>query len=552
MRRQRRTPIPASIVTEPHSPIREVGFLDSPSQRDGNGSVVSEEPRDTAQELPARSEHRYLGVLRWVLTFAVITSIFAMISANITLTSDPNESQLAIGVGILATVALLTNMLIAGAERRARGENERIRSLWKSRHAELQDIASRDDLTQLQNRRFFYDRLQQQLDQAIAARRPLSVIMIDVDDLKAVNDEFGHQIGDAVLRSFARILNTLVDGSAITARLGGDEFAAILPGADRRQADQLAWRLWSALSETPIVETEHASIFLGVSVGTSGYPWGGNDIEEIIHWADTKLYANKLERKGFKQPKDYQKDSRLVGAVVDVLSTALDVRDRMTHRHARRAARMAAFLAREMQLSEHDILEVEYAAALHDIGKIGVADEILRKAEPLNSEEWREMRRHSELGYQILNGIDFLKDAAEIVYSHHEWFDGTGYPRGLAGEEIPLGARIFAVVDAFDAMTSRRPYRNAMPREVALMEIARNAGAQFDPMVVEAFLVMARRNPDGFRGEEGEYGAHIVTETHPHKHPQRNGATPQPALQGQHEHSAEPSEVPAGRDLVRR
>jgi putative nucleotidyltransferase with HDIG domain len=211
--------------------------------------------------------------------------------------------------------------------------------------------------------------------------------------------------------------------------------------------------------------------------------------------------------------------------VVDVLSTALDIRDRMTHRHAQRVARMAAFVAREMKLSDRDVLEVEYAAALHDIGKIGVADGILRKAAPLNNEEWREMRRHSELGYQILNGIDFLKDAAEIVYSHHEWYDGTGYPRGLVSDEIPLGARIFAVVDAFDAMTSRRPYRDAMAKDGALMEIARNAGTQFDPQVVELFLVMVRSNPDGFRGEEEEYGAHVIADVEDSSH-RVDGVTP--------------------------
>lgn len=483
---------------------------------------------ESVEELPTRGEHKYLAFLRWALSFAVIISIGAMLAINVAIAEEPFSPQLFAGIGLITFVGLCTNLLIARAERRARGESERIRSLWQNRHRELQDIASKDDLTQLQNRRFFYEHLQNQLKQAMDRKMPLSVMMIDVDDLKAVNDEFGHQVGDAVLRSFARVMNALVQDSAITARLGGDEFAIIMPGADRRQADELAWRLWSILSETPVVETEHASIYLGVSVGTSGYPWGGNDLEEIIHWADTKLYANKLERKGFKQPRDQHKDSRLISAVVDVLSTALDVRDRMTHRHARRVARMAAFVAREMKLNEHDVLEVEYAAALHDIGKIGVADEILRKASPLNSEEWREMRKHSELGYQILNGIDFLKDAAEIVYSHHEWFDGTGYPRGLIGEEIPLGARIFAVVDAFDAMTSRRPYRDAMPRDAALMEIARHAGTQFDPQVVECFLVMARRNPDGFRGEEQEYGAHIVTEDHGHEHPHRNGSTPAP------------------------
>ena len=149
-----------------------------------------------------------------------------------------------------------------------------------------------------------------------------------------------------------------------------------------------------------------------------------------------------------------------------MLSTALDVRDKMTHRHARRVARTAAAVARAMHLSIEEVSEIEYAAALHDIGKIGVADSILRKAASLDSDEWKEMRRHSELGYQILKGIDFFQNAAEIVYAHHEHFDGTGYPRGLVRDEIPLGARVFAVVDAYDAMTSRRPYRDAMVREM--------------------------------------------------------------------------------------
>jgi len=139
-----------------------------------------------------------------------------------------------------------------------------------------------------------------------------------------------------------------------------------------------------------------------------------------------------------------------------------------------------------------------------------VADNILRKAEPLEPEEWKEMRRHSELGYEILKGIDFLSNAAEIVFAHHERYDGTGYPRGLVAEEIPLGSRVFAAVDAFDAMTSRRPYREAMGREAAALEVARNSGTQFDPQVVEAFLVVLRRSPDGFSGETESFGSRIA------------------------------------------
>ncbi|MCH7953875.1 MAG: diguanylate cyclase [Chloroflexi bacterium] len=375
----------------------------------------------------------------------------------------------------------------------------------------MREVAGRDELTELQNRRFFYERLHEELQTAERSKKPLSILMLDVDDLKLINDEFGHQVGDQVLRSLGRVLNSEVGEKNVTARIGGDEFAVILPGADRKEADKIAWRIWDQLAKTPVKETASASIFLGVSVGIGGYPWGGETLEEIIHWADAKLYANKLERKGFKHTNRNGKDeARLVAAVVDVLSSALDIRDKMTHRHARRVARMSAFVAREMKLADDQVLQIEYAAALHDIGKIGVADGILFKPEPLEVDEWQEMRRHSELGYKILNRVDFLKDAAEIVYSHHERFDGSGYPRGLAGKEIALGARVFSVVDAYDAMTSRRPYREAMSQEDALEEIMRHSGTQFDPVTVQAFMRMVRRNPDGFRDEHEEFGTRVV------------------------------------------
>jgi diguanylate cyclase (GGDEF)-like protein len=397
----------------------------------------------------------------------------------------------------LTCIVLAGELLLRWTQRMVQTERERANTVFLDREAKLQDIASRDDLTQLQNRRFFYQRLQDELEKAERSRKQLSVAMIDVDDLKAINDEFGHQVGDVVLHQFARTLNRTVGPDDVTARLGGDEFAVIMPDADRREADQLAWRLWDELSAAPVWENGHASIYLGVSIGIGGYPWGGTDLEDVIHWADAKLYANKLERKGFNRASSATGDNRLYSAVVQVLSTALDIRDNMTHRHARRVARMAAAVAKEMRLDQQQVLEIEYAAALHDIGKIGVTDSILRKAASLNEAEWKEIRRHSELGYEILKGIDFLRGAAEIVWAHHERYDGKGYPRGLAGEEIPLGARVFGVVDAYDAMTSRRPYRQAMSREQAAIEIARNSGTQFDPHVVEAFLVMIRRSPEG-------------------------------------------------------
>ena len=407
----------------------------------------------------------------------------------------------------LTYLALAGEVILRTTQRMVQKERKRANAISRDREAKLQDIASRDDLTQLQNRRFFYERLQEEMEKAERSRKQLSIAMIDVDDLKAINDDFGHQVGDVVLHQLARTLNRTVEPGHVTARLGGDEFAVIMPNADRREADQLARRLWDELSAAPVWENEHASIYVGVSIGIGGYPWGGTDLEDVIHWADAKLYANKLERKGFNHAPSAAGENRLSSAVVQVLSTALDIRDRMTHRHARRVARMAVAVAKEMGLDQQPVLEIEYAAALHDIGKIGVADSILRKAASLDEAEWREIRRHSELGYEILKGIDFLSGAAEIVWAHHERYDGKGYPRGLAGEEIPLGARVFGVVDAYDAMTSRRPYRQSMSREHAAIEIARNSGTQFDPQVVEAFLMMIRRSPEGVFENETGYGS---------------------------------------------
>jgi diguanylate cyclase (GGDEF)-like protein len=477
-------------------------WLTGAEDRDRPGASVDQVPTVHSQH-----ESNSVGRAFLILRLASAISILCAFGFLVALDTAKSAWQGWAGVGVsLAYVGVAAEVLLRWTQRRVQKERERSTGVFLERQAKLQEIASRDDLTQLQNRRVFYERLQTELETAERTRRQLTVMMIDVDDLKAINDEFGHQVGDVILRQFGRALNRTAGPQAVTARLGGDEFAVIIPDADRREADQMAWKIWDHLNAAPLWENGHASIYLGVSIGVGGYPWGGTDLEEVIHWADAKLYANKLERKGFDRGKRGSRDNRLSSAVVEVLSTALDIRDKMTHRHARRVARMAAGVAKEMGLGDQQVLEIEYAAALHDIGKIGVADSILRKAAPLDEVEWKDMRRHSELGYEILKGIDFLRDAAAIVWAHHERFDGNGYPRGLAAEEIPLGARVFGVVDAYDAMTSRRPYRQAMSRDQACVEVAHHSGTQFDPAVVEAFLAMVRRSPPGMYEENDDYG----------------------------------------------
>jgi putative nucleotidyltransferase with HDIG domain len=178
-----------------------------------------------------------------------------------------------------------------------------------------------------------------------------------------------------------------------------------------------------------------------------------------------------------------------------VMFSALDLKDGVTGGHSSRVADLAVYLGRRLGMSADELEHLRWAALLHDVGKIGVADDILRKPGPLSVAEWEQMRRHPAYGYSIVGQHSLLSQVAEIVYSHHEHYDGTGYPRGLAGEEIPLGARIFAAADAYDAMTSDRPYRPALSHSQAIDEIERNAGSQFDPRVVAAVLEWAGEAP---------------------------------------------------------
>jgi len=367
----------------------------------------------------------------------------------------------------------------------------------EQRVATAQAIASRDPLTGLLNRRRFYERLEGEIESARRVRGCLSLLVLDMDGLKQINDEHGHAAGDAALQRLAQVLNSSIRPNDNVCRLGGDEFAVILPGADHGMATMVAARIHQGLREGPLGLSARTAVVLRASTGSATFPGSGDDAEALVNWADANLYANKLPGKSAGGSESLRDRQKVVTPVVAALSATMHIRDKGLHHHSRRAAEIAVAIAQSMGLGEEAVWSLQQGALLHDVGKIGLADSILKKTSSLSAAESKAMRRHPELGYRVVRGVAALDDVAEIVYAHHERYDGTGYPRGLVGEEIPIGARIFAVADAHDAMTYGRPYRAPLSQEDALGEIALQAGRQFDPRVVAAFIQMVRDDNDG-------------------------------------------------------
>ncbi|MFQ6019297.1 MAG: HD-GYP domain-containing protein [Dehalococcoidia bacterium] len=452
------------------------------------GAGITISSRQDLQELERLSSY-LKGLFSRVLALGIVGLLLGLTLTNMSVQrAVPDLAAYPVQLGfLLAFLALGWSLL-----RQAQANTVRLwRKTWQSFElllAEAEALASHDSLTQLHNRRSFYRELQEKMDKARSSKTSMAILILDMDDLKMINDEYGHQAGDTALAHIASVLNEVARPQDTTARLGGDEFAIIMPQTDHRRAEEIATQVWRRLDEKPLILPNGASISVGVAIGVAGFPWSGDNMESIIHRADAGLYANKLARKSSSNELLTRERRHIAAAVVEVLSSALDIRDKVTHSHSRRVARMAAAVARHMGLDDDNGRTSKHAAALHEIGKIGVPDSVLLKPSSLKEEEWRDMRRHSELGYYILKGIDIFEDTADIVYSHHERYDGQGYPRGLEGKRIPLGARVFAVVDSYDAMTSSRPYRKPRSQRKALQELRRHAGSQFDPDVLEAFF----------------------------------------------------------------
>jgi len=345
----------------------------------------------------------------------------------------------------------------------------------KKAEAQVQYLTYHDRLTGLYNRLYF-DRLIEVLERE--QQMPLAVIIGDMNGLKLTNDAFGHRSGDDLLVRMAHILKNAVSGQdALIARLSGDEFSILLPESGRDKAEAVCKRIRD-LSQ----ESEEAPIRPSIALGYGCWDSEAVGLEEIIREAEDNMYHNKLNE-----------SKSIRSSIIQTLQASLEEKTTETREHAERLRKLSVNLGFRMSLSGSQLDELALAAAMHDIGKIGIPDALLVKPEGLTSEEWQIMRKHPEIGYHIILSSPSMAKVAEFILAHHERWDGTGYPRKLKGEDIPLISRIIAVVDAYDVMLFGRPYRSARLQHDVLDEIEQCSGTQFDPIIAKTFVDMIRQ-----------------------------------------------------------
>ncbi len=358
-------------------------------------------------------------------------------------------------------------------------------------------LAVTDPLTGLWNRRHLED---ERAAEAVRARRsghPLSVLVMDMDDLKLLNDTYGHIVADQAIVMVARILLAVCREVDIVGRYGGDEFAIILPATDAQGAASLADRILTALENQAFKAPDGAQVRLGVSVGGATYPFHTDDPDKLFSLADEAMYRAKMAGGGQSAlaTSGYEERPERVNSEVEELVgllASIDVRDQHTIRHSREVTRRALALGRAAGLSAGQLGALEIAAMLHDVGKIGTPSNVLLTRNPLRPEEQKMLRDHPRAGYILIEQIPQMKAVSQAVLYHHERYDGTGYPVGLSGEDIPLLARILRIVDEFSNMVSVHSENNSMSLEVVLEEICAKAGTHFDPELAERFVDLVR------------------------------------------------------------
>jgi len=416
-----------------------------------------------------------------------------------------------------------------------------------------QEQAITDGLTGVKTHRFFMEALSSEWKRSSRAGRSFALVLMDLDRFKFVNDFYGHLEGDLVLQRVGQILETNCRRSDVVARYGGDEFVILMPETTMEHARQLSSKLRQWVAADPLLREKNIS----ASFGIASYPLHGSSPQELIQVADASMYLSKhqggntVSTADHVDPKEARRWKRdvleaylgvtlkrlfstgpeafdeiyqrlrqfsdslpaveaagtdsgdgphsLPQSILDTVTSlayAVDAKDQYTQGHSQKVSAYAALLAEAIGMSEAEVEEIRLGAVLHDVGKVGIPEQILNKGGPLNPEEWETMQAHVMYGARLLEPLAPMTRIREMVLHHHEFFDGSGYPEALAGENIPLGARIITIADSYDTITSDRSYKKGRTAEEALTELERCANIQFDATLVAAFVRAMRQQPN--------------------------------------------------------
>jgi len=353
-------------------------------------------------------------------------------------------------------------------------ERKKLEKKLQKREEHFKYMSFHDDLTGLYSRAYFAQELAR-LGKDFSRSSPISIISIDIDGLKLINDTLGHEAGDELLIMAAKIISMPFRKIDMIARLGGDEFCIILPSTDYQAALVKKAEIVKLIDKH---NDENPSTKMNMSIGVATSEGvEGENIYDVYRRADENMYEYKV----------IHTDSPKSG-VVDMLLTALSERDFMAQGHSERLTGLAVMMADKINLSDDERRNLILLAKVHDVGKVGISDKILFKPRKLSEEEYKIMKEHVRIGNRIAARSKELFYIANLILHHHEFWDGNGYSDGLKGEEIPLECRIFSIMDAYDAMTSTRPYRDKISKKEAITELRKYSGTQFEPRLVDEFV----------------------------------------------------------------
>jgi diguanylate cyclase (GGDEF)-like protein len=420
--------------------------------------------------------------------------------------------------------------------------------------------ATRDRLTGIPNRESLLRTLTGEVERANRHSKPLSVAFMDIDRFKSTNDTYGHRTGDAVLQQLAGLITRSIRASDIFGRYGGEEFMLILPETTPEDAFTLVEELREMVMRRPLSVASGVLVDATISIGIAGGHSSELQVDRLVDAADAAMYVAKSEGRNrsflFGSVSDESVVRRAAitperrdaaaaigrwasASAAQALASVLAPQPHHRGRPSDMIAALSIGMALHMGLSRVEMDRIRVAALLHDLGKLALPGEILDKPSPLTDVEWQVVGEHPRIGQVILEQATSMREAVPIVLHHHERYDGTGYPHGLRGEEIPLGARIVAVADAYHAMVHERPYKSALTHAQALAELRRHAASQFDPTVVEVFIAI-------FGEEVPSDGVEEIEKLHAHAAGGPESVDPQAAALLQASHWTEPEPAPTG------